>query len=75
MMMMMDLEEQFRIQTKRRWREAISGDPERRIRDHLDDREVAKRVKLVDTASFALGVVMLLFAEFLLLQVFTTVLY
>jgi len=52
MMMMMDVEEQFKTKWKRRWREAISGDPDRRIRDHMDDREVQKRVKLVDTASF-----------------------
>jgi len=67
MMMMMDVEEQFKTKWKRRWREAISGDPERRIRDHMDDREVQKRVKLVDTASFTIGVVMIMFAEFLLI--------
>jgi len=66
MMMMMDVEEQFKTKWKRRWREAISGDPEKRIRDHMDDREVQKRVKLVDTASFTLGIVMIMFAEFLL---------
>ena len=52
MMMMMDAEEQFKTSWKRRWREAITGDPDRRIRDQMDDREVQKRVKLVDTASF-----------------------
>ena len=31
MMMMMDAEEQFKTQWKRRWREAITGDPERYI--------------------------------------------
>jgi hypothetical protein len=67
MMMMMDVEEQFKTKWKRRWREAISGDPDRRIRDHMDDREVQKRVKLVDTASFTLGIVMIMFAEFLLI--------
>jgi len=67
MMMMMDVEEQFKTKWKRRWREAISGDPDRRIRDHMDDKEVQKRVKLVDTASFTLGIVMIMFAEFLLI--------
>ena len=52
MMMMMDAEEQLKTGWKRRWREAITGDPDRRIRDQMDDREVQKRVKLVDTASF-----------------------
>merc|ERR1711862_239282 len=64
MMMMMDAEEQFK--TSWRWREAITGDPDRRIRDQMDDREVQKRVKLVDTASFTLGIVMVMIAEFLL---------
>ena len=52
MMMMMDVEDQFKTKWKRRWRKAISGDPDKRIRDHMDDKEVQKRVKLVDTASF-----------------------
>lgn len=66
MMMMMDAEEQFKTQWKRRWREAITGDPERRVRDQMDDKEVQKRIKLVDTASFTLGIVMVMIAEFLL---------
>ena len=66
MMMMMDAEEQFKNNWKRRWREAITGDPDRRIRDQMDDREVQKRVKLVDTASFSLGILTVMFAEFLL---------
>ena len=55
MMMMMDVEDQFKTKWKRRWRKAISGDPEKRIRDHMDDKEVQKRIRLVDTASFTLG--------------------
>lgn len=67
MMMMMDVDEQFKTKWKRTWRKAISGDPERRIRDHMGDREVQKRIKLVDTASFTLGVAMAMFAEYLIL--------
>ena len=55
MMMMMDAEEhltQVSTKWKMRWREAITGDCNMRIRDHMDNREVQKRVKLVDTASF-----------------------
>ena len=52
MMMMMDAEEDLKTKWKKRWREAITGDGEMRIRDHMDDKEVQKRVKLVDTASF-----------------------
>ena len=55
MMMMMDVEDQFKTKWKRRWRKAISGDPEKRIRDHMDNKEVQKRIRLVDTASFTLG--------------------
>ena len=56
MMMMMDVEDQFKTKWKRRWRKAISGDPDKRIRDHMDDKEVQKRIRLVDTASFTLGI-------------------
>ena len=79
MMMMMDVEDQFKTKWKRRWRNAICGDSEKRIRDHMDDKEVQKRVKIVDTASFSLGmsttkgvlkcpgVFMAMWAEYLLL--------
>jgi len=69
MMMMMDTEEhltQVSTKWKMRWREAITGDENMRIRDHMDNREVQKRVKLVDTASFTLGIVMIMLSEFLL---------
>ena len=58
MMMMMDAEEhltQVSTKWKMRWREAITGDENMRIRDHMDNREVQKRVKLVDTASFTVS--------------------
>ena len=55
MMMMMDAEEDLKTKWKKRWREAITGDGEMRIRDHMDDKEVQKRVKLVDTASFTVN--------------------
>ena len=55
MMMMMDAEEHLKTKWKKRWREAITGDGEMRIRDHMDNREVQKRVKLVDTASFTVS--------------------
>merc|ERR1712088_496294 len=67
MMMMMDVEDQFKTKWKRRWRKAISGDPDTRIRDHMDDKEVQKRIRLVDTASFTLGVFMAMWAEYLML--------
>jgi len=67
MMMMMDVEDQFKTKWKRRWRNAICGDSEKRIRDHMDDKEVQKRVKIVDTASFSIGVFMAMWAEYLIL--------
>lgn len=67
MMMMMDVEDQFKTKWKRRWRKAISGDPDKRIRDHMDDKEVQKRIRLVDTASFTLGVFMAMWVEYLIL--------
>jgi len=56
MMMMMDAEEHLKTKWKKRWREAITGDGEMRIRDHMDDKEVQKRVKMVDTASFTVNI-------------------
>ncbi|XP_023332785.1 uncharacterized membrane protein C776.05 [Eurytemora carolleeae] len=66
-MMLMDVEEQLKTTWKRQWRKAISGDPEKRVRDHMSDPGVQKRIKLYDTASFTLGVSTVLFAEYLLL--------
>merc|ERR1712233_296319 len=43
------------------------GDPDKRIRDHMDDKEVQKRIRLVDTASFTLGVFMAMWVEYLIL--------
>ena len=51
----MDAEEhltQVSTKWKMKWRKAITGDSDMRIRDHMDNKEVQKRVKLVDTASF-----------------------
>jgi len=67
-MMLFDVEEQLKYTWKRQWRKAISGDPEKRVRDHMSHPEVQKRVKLYDTASFTLGVSMVMFSEYLLLM-------
>jgi hypothetical protein len=60
-----DLED-LKIKAKRKWRKAIVGDEEKRIRDCMSDPDVQKRVKLVDTASFTVGVALAFFAEYLL---------
>jgi len=66
-MMLIDAEEQLKSTWKRHWRKAISGDPEKRVRDHMSHPDVQKRVKLYDTASFTLGVFMVMYSEYLLL--------
>jgi len=66
-MMFQDAEGVIKTTWKRQWRKAMSGDPEKRVRDHMSSPEVQKRIKLYDTASFTLGVVMVFFAEYLFL--------
>lgn len=41
----------------RKWREAITGNAEIRIRDSLHDSKVVTKVKKVDSFAFSLGVV------------------
>jgi len=66
-MMFQDAEGVVTTTWKRQWRKAISGDSEKRVRDHMSSPEVQRRVKLYDTASFTFGVVMVFFAEYLFL--------
>ena len=51
----------------RQWRQAITGDSERRIRDNMDDRQVQTKIKQVDAFSFAIGVVLTLVLEYIIL--------
>ena len=53
----------FRAQ--RRWRKAVTGDPDKRIRDHMKE---TPQVKLLDKMSFTLGVVVICLSEFLILR-------
>merc|ERR1712141_183023 len=45
------------IKAKRRWRKAVTGDPNKRIRDYMQDK-----------LSFTLGVIVIVLSEFLILR-------
>ena len=46
-------------------RQAITGDPNKRIRDHMRE---APQVKMVDKVSFSMGVIVITFTEFLIMR-------
>ena len=46
-------------------RAAITGDPNKRIRDHMKG---APQVKMIDKVSFSMGVVVITFTEFLIMR-------
>lgn len=52
----------------RQWRAAITGDPEKRIRDNMTDAKVRTRVKQVDALSFTIGVAFSYVAQFVFLM-------
>jgi len=41
----------YRLRARRRWRAAVTGDPEKRIRDHMKE---TPQVKLMDKVSLSL---------------------
>ena len=43
--------DKMQIKAKRRWRKAVTGDPEKRIRDHMNE---VPQVKLMDKLSFTM---------------------
>ena len=53
----------FRAQ--RRWRKAVTGDPDKRIRDHMKE---TPQVKMLDKFSFTLGVIVICLSEWLILR-------
>lgn len=46
-------------------RQAITGDPNKRIRDHMNE---APQVKMLDKFSFTMGVGVITLAEFIILR-------
>ena len=57
--------DKMQIKAKRRWRKAVTGDPEKRIRDHMNE---VPQVKLMDKLSFTLGVLCICGSEWLALR-------
>ena len=57
--------DKMQMKAKRRWRKAVTGDPEKRIRDHMNE---VPQVKLMDKLSFTLGVLCICGSEWLALR-------
>jgi len=53
------------IKAKRTWRKAVTGDPEKRIRDHMKE---TPQVKMLDKISFTMGVIVICLSEWLILR-------
>eukprot|EP00095_Tigriopus_kingsejongensis_P004040 maker-scaffold5_size1054832-snap-gene-5.7 protein:Tk04040 transcript:maker-scaffold5_size1054832-snap-gene-5.7-mRNA-1 annotation:"Protein of unknown function DUF2838" len=51
--------------TKKQMREVITGDPNKRIRDHLKEEP---QVKMIDKFSFTLGVLVITFTEYIIMR-------
>jgi len=51
--------------SKRKWRKVVTGDPDKRIRDHMKE---VPQVKFVDKLSFTLGVVIIVLSEWIALR-------
>lgn len=62
-----EIQTRLHRQLVRQWRQHITGDPERRIRDNMDDHQVQTKLKQVDAFSFAFGVVLTLLMEYIIL--------
>jgi hypothetical protein len=54
------------LRARRKWREAVTGDPNKRIRDHMKE---TPQVKMLDKFSFTLGVMIICLSEWLLLRI------
>jgi len=54
------------VQLKSKWRKVVTGDPDKRIRDHMKE---VPQVKFVDKLSFTLGVVVIVLSEWIALRV------
>lgn len=52
----LDFQDKMHSEFVRQWRRVVTGDPNKRIRDSLDESKVKTRVKQVDSLSFTIGV-------------------
>jgi len=57
--------DKMKVKAKRRWRKAVTGDPEKRIRDHMKE---VPQVKMIDKLSFTFGVLCICGSEWLALR-------
>jgi len=64
----LEVQESFHKTLVRKWREAITGDPDKRIRDSLTESKVRTRVKQVDSLSFTVGVAFSYLVQFIALK-------
>jgi len=62
-----EVQERLHKSITRQWRQAITGDPDKRVRDNMDDKHVQTMVKQVDAISFALGVFLTMLVEYIVL--------
>jgi len=62
---MMEVRREAQGSAQRKWRKAVTGDPEKRIRDHMKE---VPQVKMVDKLSFTFGVLCLCGSEWLALR-------
>ena len=53
------------VRAQRKWRKAVTGDPEKRIRDHMKE---VPQVKMIDKLSFTFGVLCICGSEWLALR-------
>ncbi len=53
------------IRAQKGMRQAITGDPNKRIRDHMKE---TPQVKMLDKVSFTMGVIVITFTEFIILR-------
>ena len=53
------------FRAKRHWRKAVTGDPDKRIRDHMKE---TPQVKMLDKISFTMGVIVICLSEWLILR-------
>lgn len=66
--MIKDVQVRLHKSILRQWRQTITGDPDKRIRDSMDDKEVQTMVKQVDAFSFAMGVFLTMLVEYIVLS-------
>jgi len=62
-----DVQERLHKSLLRQWRQTITGDPDKRIRDSMDEKAVQTMVKQVDALSFAMGVFLTMLVEYIVL--------